>query len=288
MAGGISIQQALNNALESGASTCLEAEILLSAVLNRPRSHLHARPEARLNTRQSDLFSQYIERRRRGEPVAYITGTREFWSSEFSVTADTLIPRPETELLVQTALTLGDAVDRPVSVIDLGTGTGCIALSLALERPDWRIVATDISASALDVARGNADALGVGNVRLIQSDWFEAVEGGGFDLVIANPPYVPAGDPHLQQGDVRFEPRVALAAGSHGLDAIHLLLAQACSRLARNGYLLLEIGYDQAEKVRSLARECGYADPRMYNDDIGIPRVFVAPWNACLKWSPCE
>lgn len=253
-----------------------DAEVLLSHALNKPRSYLHAHPEATPAARVVERFEAYLLRRRRGEPVAYITGRKEFWSLPFSVTPDTLIPRPETELLVETALELSDALPTALKAIDLGTGSGCIALALGHERPRWRLWATDVSAAALAVARRNAEVLSISNVTFVESDWFDAVEETAFDLVISNPPYVPAGDRHLERGDVRFEPRGALACGAEGLEAIGVLLEQALGRLAPGGFLLLEIGHDQSEAVTRLGRQAGYRDIRFYRDLAGIPRVFTA------------
>lgn len=283
MNAAVSIEQALAQALASpdtGVPARLEAEALLSYVLGRSRSHLHARPETPLSDREAALFCRYVERRRAGEPLAHITGHREFRSRGFSVTADTLVPRPETEQLVETALERGDSLHRPVSAIDLGTGSGCIALSLAVERPHWHVLATDVSGPALQVARANAAALGAAAVRFVQSDWFEAVGEAAFDLIVSNPPYVAAGDPHLEGDGVRFEPRCALVAGADGLDAVRALLAGAGPRLRAGGFLLLEIGYDQADRVKALAREYGYRNIRIHNDLAGIPRVFAAQWDA--------
>ena len=213
-------------------------------------------------------------------PVAYLTGRREFWSREFVVTPDVLSPRPETEILVEAALkkcqTLFPAAEKvsdTFSVLDLGTGSGAIAITLALERPDARVTAVDTSASALDVARGNAAALGA-NVELVHGAWYAPVAGRRFDLIVSNPPYVAANDAHLGQGDLRFEPAGALTDGSaDGLDSIRAIVAGARDHLNPGGRLLLEHGHDQAAAVAALLREAGFASIVSIPDLAGIPRV---------------
>lgn len=238
-----------------GGEARLEAELLLAHALDRPRSWFYAHAGDLLEPRDAIAFAELLRRREGGEPVAQITGHRGFWSLELAVTPDTLIPRPETELLVELAL---DRLPRtePRRVLDLGTGTGAIALAIASERPLADVTAVDASQAALDVARDNAADAGL-SLRLLQADWFSAVAGETFDLVASNPPYIADGDPHLQQGDLRFEPRAALASGPDGLDAIRVITRDAPAHLVPGGWLLVEHGYDQGPAVRELFTAAG-------------------------------
>ncbi|GAB2491514.1 peptide chain release factor N(5)-glutamine methyltransferase [Arenimonas alkanexedens] len=234
----------------SGDASRLEAELLLAHAMDHPRSWFYAHASDVLTTPDADAFEALLRRRLHGEPVAQITGRRGFWSLDLAVTADTLIPRPETELLVELAL---DRIPRtePLRVLDLGTGSGAIALAIASERPLADVTATDASAAALAVASGNAIDAGL-PLRLMPGDWYHAVPRENFDLVLSNPPYIADTDPHLAQGDLRFEPRSALASGPDGLDAIRILSAGAPAHLAPGGWLLVEHGFEQGEAVRAL------------------------------------
>jgi release factor glutamine methyltransferase len=251
----------LANAIRDAASRLpgdaarLEAELLLAHAMQRPRSWFYAHASDVLDAADADAFEALVKRRLHGEPVAQITGQRGFWSLELTVTADTLIPRPETELLVELAL---DRMPRaePLRVLDLGTGTGAIALAIASERPLADVTATDASAGALAVAAGNARDAGL-PVRFLPGDWFAAVPREQFDLVLSNPPYIADDDPHLQQGDLRFEPRTALASGADGLDAIRAICAGTPAHLAPGGWLLVEHGFEQGAAVRDLFRAAG-------------------------------
>jgi release factor glutamine methyltransferase len=251
----------LANAIRDAASRLpgdaarLEAELLLAHAMDRPRSWFYAHASDVLADKDSEAFEALVRRRLHGEPVAQITGHRGFWSLDLAVTADTLIPRPETELLVELAL---DRMPRaePLRVLDLGTGTGAIALAVASERPLADVTATDASAAALAVAAGNARDAGL-PVRFLPGDWYAAVPRESFDLVLSNPPYIADDDPHLGQGDLRFEPRSALASGPDGLDAIRAISAGACRHLAPGGWLLVEHGFEQGEAVRALFRAAG-------------------------------
>jgi release factor glutamine methyltransferase len=256
----------------------LDAEVLLGRVIDRSRTQLLARPDTAVEPAALQRFRHLVARRVQGEPIAYLTGWREFWSRRFHVTPATLIPRPETELLVELALELLPR-DASLRIADLGTGSGAIALTLALERPVCKVVATDLSAASLDVARDNAQRLGAANVECRAGDWCAALEGGRFDLIVSNPPYVGADDPHLQQGDLRFEPRQALASGSSGLEAIERIITAAPAHLVHGGWLLLEHGYDQADAVAALLRRCGYAQIE-HRADIGGHRRAVAARHA--------
>lgn len=249
-----------------------EAEILLAHVLARPRGWLFAWPEHEPTADQRAAYVQLIDARWRGEPIAYLTGRRGFWTLELDVTPAVLIPRPETELLVELALARLP-LDREVRVADLGTGSGAIALALASERPQARVLATDASEAALEVARGNARRLDLRNVEFAQGDWCVALGGAMFDLIVSNPPYIVSGDPHLAQGDLRFEPPAALASGSDGLDAIRTIIAQAPAHLRAGGWLLLEHGYDQAAAVRDLFAGCGFESIDSARDAAGHERV---------------
>ncbi len=252
----------------------LDSELLLAEALGRPRSHLYAWPEQPVVGGQRRRFQQLLQRRRRGEPVAYLLGRREFWSRPFRVTPGVLIPRPETELLVERALRYLPERERRL-VADLGTGSGAIAVTLALERPAVRIVAVDISPEALALARSNATALGAGNVVLVRGDWADALPRGRFDLIVSNPPYIPENDTHLQ-GEIRFEPTTALVAGKDGLDAYRRLIPQAYACLRPQGRLLLEHGHTQAEAVSRLLERAGFTHIRCHHDLQGLPRVTQA------------
>lgn len=262
---------------EGSDSPRLDAEILLAAALERPRSYLRAWPERTLEPARAACFAAWLDRRRAGEPVAYILGRREFWSLDLEVTPDTLIPRPETELLVELALARLP-MDRPATVADLGTGSGAIALALAVERPMARIVATDQSPAALVVARRNARRLGIDNVEFRQGDWCAPLGNERFDLIAANPPYVAAADPRWRHGELRFEPPTALVAGDDGLDALRVIVVQAPACLQPGGWLLLEHGYDQGETVPVLLRERGFDAVSDHRDAAGLSRTSSGRW----------
>ena len=243
-----------------------DANLLLLHVLKRPQAWLYAHGDAVVDADQAARFRALVARRASGEPVAYLLGYRGFWTLDLRVTPDTLIPRPETELLVEQALErLDPAAD--VRVADLGTGSGAIALAIATERPRARVVATDRSEAALAVAQGNAVAHGLaGRVAFRQGDWFAPLAGERFDLVASNPPYIADGDPHLARGDLRHEPASALSSGADGLDAIRLLVAVAPSHLESGGWLLLEHGFDQGPAVRALLDAEGFVEVATVQD----------------------
>ncbi|KJK18272.1 peptide chain release factor N(5)-glutamine methyltransferase [Pseudomonas sp. B21-012] len=228
----------------------LDIELLLAAAIGKSRSYLHTWPERIVSSEAALTFADYLQRRRAGEPVAYILGQQGFWNLDLEVAPHTLIPRPETELLVETALQLlpGSAV----KLLDLGTGTGAIALALASERPLWQVTAVDRVLEAVALAERNRQRLQLNNVNVRSSHWFDALAGERFDLIISNPPYIAAADPHLVAGDVRFEPSSALVSGEDGLDDLRCIVSQAPAHLAPAGWLLLEHGYDQAAAVREL------------------------------------
>lgn len=255
----------------------LDAELLLAAALNQSRSHLHAWPERMPEPGSVARFTAWLERRCGGEPVAYILGRREFWSLELEVTPDTLIPRPETELLVELALERLPA-NCPVTVADLGTGSGAMALALAVERPLARIIATDQSPAALAVARRNARRLNIPHLEFRQGDWCEPLAGETFDLIVANPPYIAATDAHWWAGALRFEPAMALISGEKGLDALQMIIAAAPDHLQPGGWLLLEHGYDQGEAVPALLRKRGFIAVSDHQDAAGLSRSSCGRW----------
>ena len=266
----LTILGALQQACQNLGAT--DARMLLQHVLNVSHAYLIAHPEQILTPEQTRSFHLLTSRRAHGEPVAYLIGKREFYSLEFIVTPAVLIPRPETELLVELALN-SIPLDLPCRILDLGTGTGAIALSIAKHRPLASITAVDVSADAVAVFKANARQLNVNNVRIIQADWFNELCGERFDLIVSNPPYVAEGDLHLTQGDLRFEPRVALVAEGDGLDCIRSIVASAPVHLAEGGALLLEHGYDQAEACRQLLSHEGFREVFSHCDLAGIMRV---------------
>ncbi|SFP17079.1 release factor glutamine methyltransferase [Ectopseudomonas toyotomiensis] len=249
----------------------LDAELLLAAALNKPRSYLRTWPERELDAAQQAQFSAFMQRRRNGEPVAYILGHQGFWSLDLEVAPHTLIPRPDTEQLVEAALELLPAT--PLAVLDLGTGTGAIALALASERPAWQVTGVDRVEDAVALAERNRQRLQLGNVAFVHSHWFSALSGQRYGLILSNPPYIRADDQHLAQGDVRFEPSSALIAGSDGLDDIRAIIQAAPPHLLSGGWLMLEHGFDQAEAVRSLLSEGGFVEVNSRRDLGGHERI---------------
>ncbi|MFM0739131.1 peptide chain release factor N(5)-glutamine methyltransferase [Paraburkholderia xenovorans] len=256
----------------------LEARILLTHVLGWRHTQLITRGDEALDDLSLRRYRALEARRLAGEPVAQLVGAREFFGLEFEVTPDVLIPRPETELLVETVLTALDNLSRP-RVLDLGTGTGAIAVAIASMRPDAQMLALDRSADALAVATRNAARLldskrPGGDVRLLQSNWYGSLDPAlRFEAIVSNPPYIASGDPHLSQGDLRFEPRGALTDEADGLSAIRTIVAGAPAYLAANGVLWIEHGYDQAAAVRALLSEQGFEQVRSERDLAGIERI---------------
>jgi release factor glutamine methyltransferase len=275
-----------------------EARLLLGQVVQKPAAWLLAHDDAALDAATSHAFNALVARREAGEPVAYLLGHREFFGRDFLVSPATLIPRPETELLVEVALRAarkvgagdtaydgqtGDVLPavapadtarqaQPSRILDLGAGTGCIAITLALECPSARVTALDASRDALVLAAENANRLNA-SVRFLHSDWYAAVAGETFDVIVSNPPYIAAADTHLTQGDLRFEPPAALASGADGLDAMRHIIAAAPAHLSAHGQLWLEHGYDQADTVRALLAAAGFTAIAQHRDLAGIVRV---------------
>lgn len=256
---------------ESGLAA-VDARVLLRRVLGWSPAQLASRTEVSVAPPLVEAFTALAARRASGEPVAYIIGEREFYGLMFKVTPAVLIPRPETELLVELALERIPA-DAPCRVLDLGTGSGCVALTIARQRPQSRVTATDCSRDALAVASANAQALDVHNVEFVHGDWFDAVADRRFDLVVSNPPYIAAGDAHLGEGDLRFEPRGALMAGVDGLECIRRIVRSAAAHLVAGGWLLFEHGYDQAQACRELLDDAGFGSVLSHCDLAGIARV---------------
>jgi release factor glutamine methyltransferase len=255
-----------------GEESAREVELLLGHALGRDRAWLYAHADDALGADAAVRFHALLVRRAEGEPLAYILGRREFWSLDLLVTPDVLIPRAETELLVELALQRIPQ-NIQVEIADLGTGSGAIALALARERPLARVLATDSSAAALGVARSNAERLGIGNVEFAQGDWCAALAERKFDLIVANPPYVADADLHLIRGDLRFEPPVALASGAEGLDAIRIVVRDAPAHLKSGGWLLLEHGFEQGSTVREQLSKSGFVEVYTESDLEGRERV---------------
>jgi release factor glutamine methyltransferase len=276
----VSIRQLLEQAtrLLNSESARLDAEVLLGHVLQQQRSYFHAWPEKLLPLEYRECFRQLLQQRLQGKPVAYLTGKREFWSLPLNVTTDTLIPRPETETLVAQALQRLPAGQGQL-IADLGTGSGAIALAIARERPECRIIATDISTAAIAVASGNARQLGIHTVTFLTGNWCEPLAGKPLDMIVSNPPYIAESNPHLNAGDVRFEPRTALAAGPQGMDALTCIAQCATRHLQAGGWLLMEHGYDQGELAKQLLEDTGFIEITDHADDAGQDRVIAGRYS---------
>ena len=272
-----SIQSLLENAtLPDSPTARLDAELLLAAALGKSRSYLHTWPEREPAPQQAQTFAGWLARRQQGEPVAYILGRQGFWSLDLEVAAHTLIPRADTELLVEVALQL--LPETPMHVLDLGCGSGAIALALAAERRLWQVQGVDRIVAAVDLAERNRQRLALSNASFSPSHWFDALHGQRFALIVSNPPYIAAGDAHLEQGDLRFEPLSALVAGADGLDDIRAIIEQAPAYLQRGGWLALEHGFDQAGRVRDLLCARGFSAIDSRLDLGGHQRISLGQW----------
>ena len=261
-----------------GESARRDTEVLLCHCLNKPRAWLYTWPEKTVPAESAQRFEQLLSRRRSGHPVAYLTGVREFWSLQLAVNSATLIPRPETEIMVTWALEL--PLPEEISVLDLGTGSGAIALAIASERAQWQVTGVDVSEEALQVARSNADRTALQRVSFMASDWYEATAGRRFHLLLANPPYIDGGDQHLERGDLRFEPRSALVAAQGGLADLARLVAGASEHLHPGGWLLLEHGYEQGDAVRRMLTDAGFTQVSTRLDMAGHERISGGCWHA--------
>lgn len=256
----------------SSSSARIDAEVLLCHALDCHTAHLAAWPEKNLSVEQSRQFDQLISRRESGTPIAYLTGQREFWSLALDVSPATLIPRPETETLVEFVLKQFEN-QKVMQLVDLGTGSGAIALAIASERPEWKITATDISKEALAVAQKNAEKHHIRNVEFSISHWFDALENQSFDIIVSNPPYVAEADPHLSTGDIRFEPPHSLVSGRSGMDDIEVITAAAPQYLKADGWLVLEHGYDQKQQVFDCLKKAGFRTIIQKSDLSNLPRM---------------
>ena len=266
----LTVGQALHDAAQRIGA--VDARVLLAHVTGRSSAELIARPEGEMRKQQEDAYLDLVGRREAGEPVAYLTGGREFYGRQFKVSPAVLIPRPESELLVDLALER-IARDASLRVLDVGTGSGCIAISIASERSRCKVLALDQSPDALAVARRNAYELHVGNVGFLNSNWFAGLRDEHFDVIVSNPPYVASADEHLGQGDLRFEPRDALDGGADGLTAIRHLVAESPKHLVPAGWLMIEHGHDQGAAVRALFEAAGYRDIFTERDLADLERV---------------
>jgi release factor glutamine methyltransferase len=255
-------------------SAQFDAELLLAHVIKKERSYFYTWPERQMNNKQSQQFEKLIQQREQGQPIAYILGQQAFWTLNLKVSKDTLIPRPETELLIETVLDYYARYDA-LSILDLGTGTGAIALAIADEFPQSQILAVDISAEALKIAQYNAAHYQLSHVQFLQSDWFSNIPAQGFDCILSNPPYIDVDDPHLQQGDVRYEPRLALHSGAEGFKDIQHIVQHSPAYLKPHGYLMFEHGYQQASTARHYLAQAHFENIQSLRDLAGHERISI-------------
>jgi len=271
----LTIKEALkhaSNSLHDSDTSALDSEVLLAYLLKKNRSYLRAWPDRSLSTEELDAYQQLIEQRKSGQPIAYLTGEREFWSRSFIVSPDVLIPRPDTELLIDIAQQKFTP-SQAFSILDLGTGSGAIAITLALEFPNASVTAVDSSTKALAIANKNSQRLNSHQLEFVHSDWFKQVPTQAFDLIVSNPPYICQTDPHLLDGDVRFEPNSALIAMDEGLLDIKNIISNAPEYLKPNGILLFEHGYQQGTPVKSLLESLGFKSIEQFQDIQGHTRA---------------
>ncbi len=266
------LQQARQNLAESSPTAGLDAQVLLTHILQCNTAHLLAWPEKKLNKEQIANYQQLIQQRQQGRPVAHLTSSREFWSLEFSVNDSTLIPRPETETLIEFILDKFSN-KKNLKLLDMGTGTGAIAITIATEKPGWKIFASELIADALKLARDNSNSHQTKNISFIQSDWFNNIKDKDFDIIVSNPPYIANDDPHLLAGDVRFEPQSALSAGVIGMDDIKHLCLHAKNYLTQNGWLIIEHGYNQKQLVSDCFVKNGFTQIEQKQDLSGHTRM---------------
>jgi len=272
------LKQTVQQLIDAGSeSPQLDAAVLLCFVLDKPRSYLLTWPEKTLDSEQAAAFDAVLSRRLAGEPIAYIVGEREFWSLSLKVAPHTLIPRPDTERLVE--LALEKVPTEPCSVLDLGTGTGAIALAIASERPELSVTGIDLRPEAAQLALENSQNLHITNTRFLSGSWYSPLTPGDrFAVVVSNPPYIDKTDPHLEQGDVRFEPKSALVAEENGLSDIRIISDQGRLYLQPGGWLLMEHGFEQGEAVRAILLELGYNQVSTAQDYAGLDRVTMGCW----------
>ena len=275
----VSIEQAIGSAKQRlidadlTDTPQLDAELLLADALQKDRTYLFTWPDKTLTSEQNAIFENLLSKRILGHPIAHIIGHREFWGLNLKVTADTLIPRPDTETIIESVLDL--QLNADAKILDMETGTGAIALALKSERPNSHVSALDFSLKALEVAKTNAHDLNL-EIEFYHSDWFKAVKGLKYDCIVTNPPYIEEDDLHLKQGDVRFEPLTALTSGADGLDDIRYIIKQAKTHLHDNGWLVIEHGYNQADAIKSLFETEGYSHSKVVYDLGGNPRISLA------------
>ena len=277
----VSISQSIDQACQllgnTSTSPRIDAQVLLCHVLQCNTAYLATWPGKNLSASQDRSFNALIRKRLTGMPVAYLIDEKEFWSLKLKVSQDTLIPRPETELLVETVLSMFQREEQ-LDIIDLGTGTGAIAIALASERPDWKVTATDISGEALAISKHNAERHSIKNITFITSDWFGSLGSQTFDIVISNPPYIAEHDTHLEEGDVRFEPQNALVSGNMGMDDILKITEQSTEHLNDGGWLVMEHGYDQKKLVSDCLHGSGFISITQKNDLSGNPRLTIGQY----------
>ena len=266
------LQQASQNLADSSPTARLDAQVLLTHILQCNTAHLLAWPEKKLNEEQVTGYQQLIHQRQQGLPVAHLTGLREFWSLNFSVNDSTLIPRPETETLIEFILDKFSNREK-IKLLDMGTGTGAIAITIASEKPGWKIFASELSADALKLARDNSNTHQTNNISFVQSNWFNNIKHNDFDIIVSNPPYIANDDPHLLAGDVRFEPQSALSAGATGMDDIEHLCRHAKNHLKKNAWLIIEHGYNQKQLVSDCFAKNGFTQIEQKQDLSGHIRM---------------
>ena len=268
--------------LEGGESPSVDAKVLLAHIINKSQTYLFTWPDKLLNSNEINEFELAVTRRKQGEPVAYIIGKRDFWTLTLFTSPHTLIPRPDTEVLVEQVLAcVSSEKDKPLTICDLGTGTGAIALALASELPKSRVVGVDFLQEAVELAQRNAAHNKIKNVQFFQSDWFKQLQGKVFDVLVSNPPYIDEASPYLQQGDVRYEPKSALTSAESGLNDICHIATNAKNYLTPKGLLAFEHGFDQAKRVRELMKALGFEGVKTVQDYSGIDRVTLGFMPAC-------